>query len=136
MATLRGLIWLRATCGHKEVIQSVETQRRVGGFFQSAKDVPMGRILDKAAAVTGEGSGRPKQGVSSGESPDPPWETGAAQMHSADGKAGSTDADRETKIRERAYYLWIRQGLPEGRQQEHWHEAEKEVDAEQDRHKM
>lgn len=41
--------------------------------------------------------------------------------------------DREQKIRERAYSLWVEAGSPEGRQDEFWHRArELEVDGRQD----
>jgi Protein of unknown function (DUF2934) len=36
-------------------------------------------------------------------------------------------ADREEKIRERAYAIWLDQGSVDGRDQEHWLEAEKEI---------
>jgi hypothetical protein len=39
-------------------------------------------------------------------------------------------SDREAKIRERAYQLWIEQGQPEGRSDQHWEEARRLVDAE------
>jgi hypothetical protein len=32
--------------------------------------------------------------------------------------------DREDRIRERAHQIWEEQGRPEGRELEHWHEAE------------
>jgi len=33
----------------------------------------------------------------------------------------------DTKIRDRAYALWERAGSPEGRQEEFWHAAEREL---------
>jgi hypothetical protein len=39
--------------------------------------------------------------------------------------------DREARIRERAYQLWIERGQPEGRSDEHWAEACRLVDEEQ-----
>jgi hypothetical protein len=36
-------------------------------------------------------------------------------------------ADREEKIRERAYAIWLDQGSIDGRDHEHWLEAEKEI---------
>jgi len=36
--------------------------------------------------------------------------------------------DREARIRERAYHLWIERGRPEGREQEHWEEARRSVE--------
>ena len=38
--------------------------------------------------------------------------------------------DREERIRQRAYDLWQREGAPEGRDQDHWHEAVAQIDAE------
>ena len=39
--------------------------------------------------------------------------------------------DREERIRQRAYDLWQKEGAPEGRHQDHWHEATAQIDAEQ-----
>jgi Protein of unknown function (DUF2934) len=36
-------------------------------------------------------------------------------------------ADREEKIRRRAYAIWFDEGCADGRDQEHWLEAEKEI---------
>jgi Protein of unknown function (DUF2934) len=36
-------------------------------------------------------------------------------------------ADREEKIRRRAYAIWFDEGCVDGRDQEHWLEAEKEI---------
>jgi hypothetical protein len=36
-------------------------------------------------------------------------------------------SDREEKIRERAYAIWLDQGSIEGRDQVHWLQAEKEI---------
>jgi hypothetical protein len=38
-------------------------------------------------------------------------------------------ATSETRIRERAYEIWKREGLPEGRALDHWLQAEREVAA-------
>jgi hypothetical protein len=37
------------------------------------------------------------------------------------------DESRETRIRERAYSLWQDDGSPDGRHEEHWARAEREV---------
>ncbi|MGH6915286.1 MAG: DUF2934 domain-containing protein [Geminicoccales bacterium] len=50
-------------------------------------------------------------------------------------KAASTGGVRRTRnggnvaerIRQRAYEIWEREGRPEGRQQAHWEQAEREV---------
>ena len=38
--------------------------------------------------------------------------------------------DREQRIRLRAYTIWEREGRPEGREQEHWEQARREIEAE------
>jgi len=42
-------------------------------------------------------------------------------------------ADREEKIRERAYAIWLDQSSSDGRDQEHWLEAEMEIAKEEAR---
>jgi hypothetical protein len=37
------------------------------------------------------------------------------------------DSDIEQRIRERAFYIWIEQGQPEGKDREHWEQAESEL---------
>jgi hypothetical protein len=39
-------------------------------------------------------------------------------------------ANREERIRNKAYELWEQAGKPEGREADHWAEAERQVDAE------
>ncbi|MCT2581267.1 MAG: DUF2934 domain-containing protein [Mesorhizobium sp.] len=38
--------------------------------------------------------------------------------------------DRIERIRQRAHEIWEREGRPDGREQEHWDKATKEIDAE------
>lgn len=38
--------------------------------------------------------------------------------------------DRETRVQEIAYQLWVQEGRPEGRHDAHWYEAEAVYDAE------
>jgi Protein of unknown function (DUF2934) len=38
--------------------------------------------------------------------------------------------DREQRIRDIAYFLWLEEGSPEGRSERHWLEAEGLVDSE------
>jgi Protein of unknown function (DUF2934) len=40
------------------------------------------------------------------------------------------ESDREKRVRERAYQIWQRQGEPQGRAQEHWAQAEAEIELE------
>jgi DUF2934 family protein len=39
-------------------------------------------------------------------------------------------SDREQRVRERAYQIWQRAGEPHGRAQEHWAQAEAEIEHE------
>src|SRR3954464_14015373 len=36
-------------------------------------------------------------------------------------------ADRNARIQERAYHLWLEEGQPHGRHDERWHRAEREL---------
>lgn len=40
------------------------------------------------------------------------------------------DSDKEARIRERAYEIWVREGRPHGRDAEHWQAAAAEIAAE------
>ena len=46
-------------------------------------------------------------------------------------QAATAPLDREQRIRERAHALWEREGRPEGRQEEHWAQACRETDMEE-----
>jgi hypothetical protein len=37
------------------------------------------------------------------------------------------DKDRQQRIRDRAYLLWLNEGQPDGRDKEHWEQAEKQI---------
>lgn len=39
-------------------------------------------------------------------------------------------SEREKRVLERAYHLWEEAGCPEGRDQEFWRQAEREIDGE------
>jgi hypothetical protein len=39
--------------------------------------------------------------------------------------------DRDARIRERAHQIWVDEGQVEGRDEEHWHRAEREITAEE-----
>ncbi|MGK2911612.1 MAG: DUF2934 domain-containing protein [Sphingobium sp.] len=39
---------------------------------------------------------------------------------------------QEKKIRERAHAIWLEEGSPSGREQDHWEQAEREVTAQSD----
>lgn len=36
-------------------------------------------------------------------------------------------ADRNARIEQRAYHLWLEEGRPHGRHEEHWHRAKREL---------
>ena len=40
-------------------------------------------------------------------------------------------ADREARIRQRAHAIWVKEGRPDGRHEEHWHRASREIDGEE-----
>jgi DUF2934 family protein len=40
------------------------------------------------------------------------------------------ESDREKRVRERAYQIWQREGEPHGRSDEHWAQAEAEIELE------
>lgn len=39
------------------------------------------------------------------------------------------EQDKQAQIRERAHQLWEEQGRPEGRHEEHWEQARREIEA-------
>ena len=41
-------------------------------------------------------------------------------------------SERDEKVRQRAYEIWLREGSPEGRHEEHWEQARREIDNEAD----
>lgn len=45
-------------------------------------------------------------------------------------KAGGEDEHIE-KVRRRAHAIWLDEGMAHGRDQEHWHQAEQEITAEE-----
>jgi hypothetical protein len=53
------------------------------------------------------------------------------EYHIAETWDSDAEADRLDKIRNRAYAIWLDEGRCEGRHQEHWNEAEREIDAEE-----
>ena len=46
-------------------------------------------------------------------------------------KDAEGDHDHIEKVRRRAHAIWLDQGMVHGRDQEHWHEAEREIAAEE-----
>jgi hypothetical protein len=40
-------------------------------------------------------------------------------------------SDREERIKERAYAIWLAEGRVHGKHQDHWHRAEREIAAEE-----
>jgi hypothetical protein len=41
----------------------------------------------------------------------------------------ASNGEKEQLIRERAYQIWLDEGQPEGRDKEHWHQAETQIAA-------
>ena len=48
-------------------------------------------------------------------------------------RTGQMAEDRNARIRERAYHIWLEEGQPHGRHDEHWHRAERELIEEENR---
>jgi hypothetical protein len=44
---------------------------------------------------------------------------------------GRMNEERDQRVRERAYGIWESQGRPDGRHDEHWQEAERELAGEE-----
>ena len=40
-------------------------------------------------------------------------------------------SDRQQRVSERAYHIWLAEGRVDGRDHEHWHRAERELAAEE-----
>jgi hypothetical protein len=45
-----------------------------------------------------------------------------------------TNEEKEKRVRERAYQIWLDEGQPQGRDKEHWRQAEAQVSAEEGEH--
>lgn len=43
-------------------------------------------------------------------------------------------APSDEAIRERSYYIWVSEGFPDGKDQEHWLRAKAELEAEEEAH--
>ena len=43
-------------------------------------------------------------------------------------RAMNDNTSKETRIRQQAYLIWLEEGQPEGRDKEHWEQAERTVD--------
>jgi uncharacterized protein YjbJ (UPF0337 family) len=104
----------------------------------------MSGTSDKASGLANVAIGKVKQGIGSAIGSDELKEKGVAQelmghTQQAVGNAKATAeeamhsaaTDREGKIRERAYQIWQDEGSPDGREHDHWHQAEREADADE-----
>ena len=40
-------------------------------------------------------------------------------------------SDRHTRNKDRAYHIWLSEGRPHGKHDDHWHRAEREIAAEE-----
>ena len=46
----------------------------------------------------------------------------------------SNGEEKQERIRERAYHIWLAEGQPEGRDKEHWELAKKLIEDEEQQH--
>ena len=97
---------------------------------------------DKTSGFANEVMGKIKQGIGSVAGSEKLKEEGAVQEQKGRGQKIFGDAgddvdrsapgfNREGQIRERAYSIWEQQGCPDGREHDHWGQAEREILAEQ-----
>jgi len=112
----------------------------------------MGSTADKASGLANEAIGKVKQGIGSVVGSEKLKEEGAAQelkgaaqkavgdakaaVKDGANKAAAAADDLESKIRARAHRIWQQEGSPEGRAHDHWHQAQREIDAEETARKM
>jgi hypothetical protein len=92
----------------------------------------MNKASDKSSGIANDASRKNERAIDS----EGGAEGAEASAHQAAGgtkaetnKEAEAAIDRENRIRERAYWIWLREGLPDGRQHHHWRQAENEVDA-------
>ena len=78
-------------------------------------------------AAAGAATSGPAPSTSPGAARSAPPPTAASP---ADPSPFAPSADRETRIRERAYAIWERKGHQDGTHEDHWHEAAREIDEE------
>ena len=71
-------------------------------------------------------SGEAKAGRSTVVAKTAPARSGARSMARQAG-AGRPMDDLERRIQQRAYELWENEGRPQGREQDHWQQAEREI---------
>jgi hypothetical protein len=57
----------------------------------------------------------------------PPSETTIWQQDSRSTPQTAPDRTREQRIKERAFWIWLEEGKPQGREAEHWRRAEAEI---------
>jgi hypothetical protein len=57
----------------------------------------------------------------------PPGTTIRQRDMSSTFQTAAPDPTREQRIRERAFWIWVEEGKPQGRDEEHWRKAEAEV---------
>ena len=99
----------------------------------------MSGASDRASGLANVAIGKVKQGIGSAIGSDDLKERGAAQelkghaqkvVGDAKSAADEVFEDRDARVRERAYRIWEEEGAPDGRDQEHWRQAEREIDGE------
>lgn len=73
-----------------------------------------------------EGSRKRAAGGDARAAPTAPGKAGKAKpKKSTEPKAPASSA-RDERVRDRAYRIWEQEGRPEGREREHWQQAERE----------
>jgi hypothetical protein len=87
----------------------VETADRIRRLLAAADEAAV-RVLAAAAAERGRAAGPATEARRGG------WREGTPE----------TRHDPERRVRERAYFLWKREGRPEGRAEEFWVRASRE----------
>ena len=104
----------------------------------------MSSTSDKASGLINEAIGKLKQSVGSAVGSDDLKVKGNIQERKGDaeqaignaksaasgGDSNFAATDRESKIRTRAYHLWQAEGFPDGREHDHWRQAEREIETE------
>ena len=63
-----------------------------------------------------------------GAPPDAAGSEGPPAAGDSEAAAAPSPEDREARIRHRAYAIWESEGRPDGREQAHWDQAERESD--------
>lgn len=83
------------------------------------------------AAVIATEIGLIRTGVRAGKPQTPPTPGGVPNRNRLTPPPGNpADAQLAARLRERAYFIWLDEGKPHGRDKENWEQAEEELEAE------